>query len=131
MSPTETARQISSDALERTNVTASLESGLTPGRNLICCAAFQLAWNQLIDEIVKAPVELEGNPPLVKALNKRCFDQRDVSEDCCLAMAGFGRDGVVEQVKVRLKDIPPMRPVGPVRPAPAEDLDFLVSQGIV
>lgn len=37
----------------------------------------------------------------------------------------------VEAVKVRLKDIPPMVPSGPVRPTAPEDLDFLVSQGFV
>jgi len=104
MSSKDIGRQISSDALRQTDVVAHLDAKITRGKNLVCCATFQIAWNQLADEIIKAPIELEGNSLVVQALNKRRFDKQDISQECYLAVAGCGRDGIVEQIKRGLKE---------------------------
>ena len=104
MSPKDITLQISSDVLGQTDVVAYLDAEITRGKNLVCCATFQIAWNQLADEIIKAPIELEGNSLVVQALNKRQFTKQDISQDCYLAVAGFGRDGIVKQIEQGLKE---------------------------
>jgi len=102
--PKDSVGGISSDALSETDVIAYLDADITYDRNLVYCASFQIVWNQLADEMIKAPPELEGNPLLGQALNRRQFDKQDISQDCYLAVAGFGRDGIVEQIKQGLEE---------------------------
>lgn len=102
--PKDSVGGISSDALSETDVVAHLDADITYDRNLVYCASFQIVWNQLADEMIKAPPELEGNPLLGQALNRRQFDKQDISQDCYLAVAGFGRDGIVEQIKQGLEE---------------------------
>jgi len=104
MSPIDLSHQISSSELDQSTVTAHLETEITPDKNLVYCAAFQLAWNQLIGKIVGGPLQLEGDPKIAQALNKRLVNEQAVAEDCYLAMAGFERDGIVEQVKRALEE---------------------------
>lgn len=96
--------QISSDVLQQTDIVASLDSETISGRNLVYCATFQLVWNELADEIIKSPIELNGNLQLVQSLNKRLFEKRDISPSCYLAMAGFGQNGIVEQIQHELRE---------------------------
>ncbi len=95
--------QISSVELDQTTITAHLEAEIVAGKSLVYCAAFQLAWNQLTDEIIGGPLQLEGNPWIAQALNKRLVGEESIAEDCYLAMAGFGRDGIVERIVQELK----------------------------
>lgn len=84
---------------EAAAVTAHLEAEIAPGDNLLYCAAFQIAWNRLTDDVLGGPVQLEGNPRSAEALNRRLVDEQEISEDYYLAMAGFGRDGIVGRVE--------------------------------
>jgi hypothetical protein len=97
------SHQISSVEFDQTTITAHLEAEIVAGENLVYCAAFQLAWNQLTEEIVGGPLQLEGDPPIAQALNKRLLGEQSIAEDCYLAMAGFGRDGIVEQIEQELQ----------------------------
>lgn len=81
-------------------VTAHLETEVASGNNLLYCATFQVAWNQLMDDILEGhPLELAGDPEIARALNKRLVGRQDIAEDCYLAMAGFGRDHIVERIE--------------------------------
>jgi hypothetical protein len=90
--------------LNQTDVVAYLDAGITLGRNLMYCATFQIVWNQLVDEIIKSPITLDGDPPSAKSLNKRLFEKEEIAEECYLAMAGFGRDDITEKIKRGLKE---------------------------
>lgn len=90
--------------LTQTNFTAHLNAPIIPGQNLIYCATFQLAWNELIDNIIHAPIALTGNPVTAQTLNKRQFEKSEIDEACYLAVAGFGADGIVEKIKNGLKE---------------------------
>jgi hypothetical protein len=56
------AQPISSVDLQYTRMVAHPEAEIIPGRNTVYCASFQLTWNVLVDEIIKTPLKLEGNP---------------------------------------------------------------------
>lgn len=103
VSASESRRDLSQD-LSRTSVTAHLEAEIVAGRNLVYCASFQIAWDELLDTIVGDPLELQGNPLTARVLNKRLIGKGDIANDCYLAMAGLGRDGIAERVYQALRD---------------------------
>lgn len=89
--------------LKHTIITAHLEEKIVPGKNLIYCSTFQLAWNELRDNIIKEDIRLEGNPPLAGFLNKKLATKDDISEGSYVAMAGFASDGILEKVNNALR----------------------------
>lgn len=97
-------QRIPSDQLKQTVVTSYLQDNIVAGKNLLYCSTFQIAWDTLSDDIIKEPLQLEGNPLAVENLNKRLTGKQDISEDCYLAMAGFNKDGITEKIKQALKE---------------------------
>ena len=89
-----------SKTLRSTIITPQLESEIKPGKNLIFCNTFQLAWNQLTDNIIKGDLHLSNEPPVVKILNKmrKIITTKDLSEKYYLAMAGYGKDNIVNKI---------------------------------
>jgi hypothetical protein len=88
------------DKYPATTVTAHLEVEIESGKNLLYCATFQIAWDQLRDDVLDGhPLRLEGDPAVTRALNERLVGKRDISAEYYLAMAGFGRDRIVERIK--------------------------------
>ena len=59
--------------LPKTAVLPYLNSPFVPGRNSVYRANFQLAWDRLREDVLRAPVELEGAPEMVRELNQRAF----------------------------------------------------------
>lgn len=94
--------QVMSSQLQQTEVIPSLDFPLQPAGNLVYSATFQIVWNKISDEITKSPVQLNRDVQIVRALNKRLFESGDISTDYYIAMAGFGRDGIVEKIKQSL-----------------------------
>jgi hypothetical protein len=95
---------VSSKKLKRTLITPHMEEEISPGKNLIYCSTFQLAWNQLQDDVVKEEVRLAGAPRMAELLNKRLSTKNDLSDDCYLAMAGECTPELVEGLNKALKD---------------------------
>lgn len=97
--------QVKSSELLQTEVVAALDSVLQSNKNLVYCATFQIVWNQLADEIIKSPISLEKNLPIVQKLNQRRSGKDDISADYYLAMAGLGREGIVEKIQNSLREM--------------------------
>ncbi len=95
---TQASESTDADDLQQTTVTSYLQKKITNGKNLIYCSTFQLAWNALCDDIIKAPLELSGTPEIQTMLNKKLSDKNDISPDAYIAMAGFNRDGIVKKI---------------------------------
>lgn len=96
--------QLLSQQLQQTEVSPSLDFALRLDKNLIYSATFQITWNQLADEIIKSPIALVDNLPIVQKLNKRLFEKGDISANYYLAMVGFGHEGIIEQIKHNLRN---------------------------
>jgi len=90
--------------LSQTLVTIDLRQEMVPGKNIIWCASFQIAWNALLDEIVKGQLEVEGAPVAVRSLNQKPFGRDELSRQSYLARAGLKREGVIDKVAQELKD---------------------------
>jgi len=97
------ALRVDSQALPNTKIPSHMEENIVPGKNLIYCATFQLAWNELRDNIIKEDVRLTDEPLMVQVLNKKKVTSDDISEDCYVAMAGFGRDRILERINEALQ----------------------------
>ncbi len=86
-------------------VTAHLDAEIKPEETLVYCATFQLAWNQLCDEVIgQDTLCLEGDPPIAQALNRRLVEADDLDERDYVAMAGFARDGIEERIRSALRE---------------------------
>ncbi len=86
-------------------VMSHLDAEIKPEETLVYCATFQLAWNQLCDEVIGQPsLCLKGDPPIAQALNQRLIGADDLDEQSYVAMAGFARDGIVERIRQALRE---------------------------
>jgi hypothetical protein len=100
---TKSVRSPIPDKYPATTVTAHLDVEIGSSRNLLYCATFQIAWDQLRDDVLDGhPLQLEGDPPVARGLNERLIGKRDISAEYYLAMAGFGRDRIVERIEQAL-----------------------------
>lgn len=75
------------EKLRGTLVTPHLECEIAPGKNLLWCATFQIAWNEACD-LLGGPIEWPGVPEVVRILNKRAVTRQDLDEASYVAMAG-------------------------------------------
>lgn len=88
--------------LPKTAVMPYLNAPLVPGRNSVYCANFQLAWDRLREDVVRAPVELDGAPEMVRELNQRAFPRDSLAEDACVAMAGRLSAGILNDIRSQM-----------------------------
>ncbi|MEW6170358.1 MAG: hypothetical protein AB1472_02195 [Candidatus Omnitrophota bacterium] len=95
---------VDSSRLKQTDITSYLDNKIIQGKNLIYCSTFQIAWNELMDSIIKEPIKLDAYPFAAQELNKKLTIKKDLSDDCYLAMAGFNKDGIIEKIKKALRD---------------------------
>jgi len=87
--------------LKATIVTAYLQEKIAEGKNVMWCNTFQLAWNELCT-FFGEDVRLQGEPPMVPALNKKVSTKDDIDEASCVTMAGMVKDSIIEKIKEAL-----------------------------
>ncbi len=92
-------RMIDSRELENTVFTPLLQSEIEPGKNLLYCATFQVAWNEFIDTVIREPVIVEGDLLLVRMLNKKFGGSTLIPGNSSIAAAGFEGEGTVERIR--------------------------------
>jgi hypothetical protein len=97
-----TTAELNSSVLKKTIITPHMEQEIIAGKNIIYCSTFQLAWNELKDGIVKEDIKMTDEPPMVKILNKGLSTKADLSEKDYVAMAGFGKDSIIEKINKEL-----------------------------
>ena len=59
-----------STALQRTVIVPTLHTPIPPGKNVIWCASFQVAWNRLKDDVIKEPIRIENAEEVCERLNR-------------------------------------------------------------
>jgi hypothetical protein len=82
------AIKANADQLPRTIVTPHLECEIPADKNVLWCATFQVAWNELCD-LARSPVQWHDAPEMVHILNKRTVTRQDLNEDSYIALAGW------------------------------------------
>jgi len=94
--------RVSSASLKKTIITPHMEQAIIKGKNILYCSTFQLAWNEFKDEVVKEDIKMTDEPSMVKILNKGLSTKADLSEKDYVAMAGFGKENIVEKINKEL-----------------------------
>ena len=90
------------DRLQATAITPHLEAPIEPGRSVLWCATFQLAWNEVCT-LVGEDIHFDEEPPMVAVLNKKASTKDDLDEASYVALAGFVRDGIYAQIPKALE----------------------------
>lgn len=97
------ARAMSSAAAKTdTTISAHLGERIEPGRNVIWCGAFQLAWNEAIRHVGEV-LRLKGEPPLATELNRQEFTREWVDEANCVAIADTLGNNVYDRIERELR----------------------------
>jgi len=89
--------------LERTVVTAHLKERIEPGRNVLWCNTFQLAWNELC-RFLGEDVRVQNEPPMAPILNEKLSTRADIDEESYVALAGAVDDGVIGRIERALDE---------------------------
>ncbi len=89
--------------LQRSIVVPTLHSAIGPGKSAIWCATLQLAWNELRDRVVKAPIQLQGAEQLAKWLNESKVTASVFRPEDYYAQAGWAKDGIFEKIISEMK----------------------------
>ena len=84
-----------SNGLERTVIVPTLDTPVPASKNVIWCSSFQLAWNHLKDDVVKAPVQVANAQVIAERLNRAPQSEADLPEGSYYATAGSVDDGIV------------------------------------
>ncbi len=88
--------------LQGTVVTPHLEQGITDGKNVLWCATFQLAWNEVASFIGES-VKMQNPDPAVAILNKQTVGRKDLDKASYVALAGDLRGGIYGKIDAALQ----------------------------
>lgn len=89
----------SSGSLSGTVVVPTLDSPCPKNCNVIWCSSFQLAWNELRDNVVKEPVRIGEAQEIADLLNNAKQLQDDIDISSYFVASGFVSDGVDKYIK--------------------------------
>jgi hypothetical protein len=91
-----------SGLLERTVVVPTLDSPCPPGKNVVWCSSFQLAWNEIRDNVIGAPFDVTGAEDIADRLNQAPHRASDLEAGSYYAAGGWTRDGIVKRIEKEL-----------------------------
>ncbi len=88
----------SSDGLKQTLIVPTLDTPMPPGRNVIWCSSFQLAWNEVRDKVIGAPLAVPDAAEIAARLNAATQSVSDLDAKSVYAAGGRIKDGVRERI---------------------------------
>lgn len=118
-SPTPILKIDDASRLAGTTVTAHLTERHVPGRSLLWCASFQLAWNEFCDHL-KAPVAIAGAEGICESLNRRLVVKEMLDDRTYLVRAGWLDEGIIPTIRKEMSRRFPEATV----PLPSENESF-------
>lgn len=102
---------------EKKSLSENYNGFLTAKDNYVWGGAMCLAWTELKNSIIKAPVQLNTNNPLAQKIianfNAERFLGKDIDPDCVYVKSGYGKktlDQINQEVKQKFpeKTTPPL-----------------------
>lgn len=88
--------------LEQSVIVPTLDTPIPQGKNIIWCSSFQIAWNELMDNIIKAPIEITGAEEFSNRLNAARQSHLDLPPESYYAASGFVKDGIAEEIQAQM-----------------------------
>ena len=107
--------------LRKTAVVPVLQTSHEAARNLVWCATFEMAWQELEGHFKGAPA-LKGGPAYVTHLNAKTAKKSDLDPSWYVARAGRIEDGILQAIAREMAerfpeaDLTQMMPAGPHDP---------------
>jgi len=95
----ETTFSGSSEKLGQTVVVPTLDSPMPAGRNVVWCSSFQLAWNELRDRGIGAPLDVRGAKEVAARLNAAKLSASDLDAKSVYVAGGWVEKGIRERIK--------------------------------
>ena len=89
--------------LEETVVTPHLEQEMHAGKNILWCNTFQLAWNELCQQM-SGSIDMADAPPMVTILNKQKGTKEDLDAQSYIAVAGLASEGIFDEIRRALDE---------------------------
>jgi hypothetical protein len=99
-----------STGLKQTIILPTLDTLMPKGKNVIWCSSFQLAWNELKDNVIGEPVKLIGAEEIANHLNLAKQSRADISDKSYYAAAGLVKDGILEKIQTDMAKRFPSEP---------------------
>jgi len=88
-----------SEQLKQTVIVPTLDSPCPPNKNIIWCSSFQLAWNEIRDKVIGAPLKVVGAEEVAARLNTAKQSSSDLDPKSLYVAGGWIKDGIVEKIK--------------------------------
>jgi len=85
--------------LPRTVVVPTLDSPCPPDRNVIWCSSFQLTWNEIRDNVIGAPLDVNGAEKVAERLNAAGQSIADLEPDFVYAVGGWIKEGIIDTIR--------------------------------
>lgn len=101
----------SSAGLSQTTIIPTLDTPSPNGKNIIWCSSFQLAWNELKNDVIREPVQVTGAEALAERLNTANQSSADLLAESYYAAAGIVGDGIVPTIQSEMARRFPSEPV--------------------
>ncbi len=95
------ALKTTADKLKATVVTPHLQRKMAPGKNVLWCSTFQIAWNELYD-LSGGPIKLKPASAMADILNKRTASKADLDEASYVAGVGVNGKQLVGKIRQEL-----------------------------
>lgn len=99
-----------STLLHDTVIAPTLDTPIPPGKNVIWCSSFELAWNRLRNDVFKAPVRLAGAEAVTDRLNASQAVEADLSPESVYAAAGLTSEGIADRIRREMAERFPGHP---------------------
>jgi len=88
-----------SDSLNQTLIVPTLDSPCPKNKNAIWCSSFQLAWNQMKDDVIGEPIQVVEAEELANRLNSAEQSTADLELRSFYAAAGRINQGIISRIK--------------------------------
>jgi hypothetical protein len=89
----------SSEDLANTEITPHLKANVGVGNNVLWCASFQVAWNELCDSLGGKVQYLQEESLAANYLNEKAVTKDILPEDSYLTVSGSNSGGVLKNLK--------------------------------
>jgi len=107
---TKEPKHVDSTDLKQTSVVATLDCPIPVHKNTIWCSTFQIVWDKFKNKIIGEPIRLIGVDDLDERLNNNEYSTNNLEPDSYYAVAGFVKDGTIEQIQKEMAKRFPMEP---------------------
>ncbi|MCU0705080.1 MAG: hypothetical protein MUF18_13990 [Fimbriiglobus sp.] len=100
-----------SDQLNSTVIVPTFDTPTNPGKNVVWCSSFPLAWKKLEQNVTRGTVRLDGAQAFADRLHTDPSAESDLPPNAVYVNAGFNEDGIADRIRTDMAVRFPQRKV--------------------